>query len=181
MALLRPLLAAAASVAIAAATATGQRAPGLACKHGALAAGGDIKRENMTVASASAWCESQPACAGFTANTNGTAGICGGGGGSEQLFDMRFKDSEQGNGDPLWTTWTRPRLLLLQLGAHLLALRPSKRKLRQGDVPGPRLLWRVQRDGAAAQRQCWSAAGADRRQLISVSLQRFKCGVERPR
>ena len=108
MALLRPLLAAAASVAIAAAAATGQRAPGLACKHGALAAGGDIKRENMTVASASAWCESQPACAGFTANTNGTAGICGGGGGSEQLFDMRFKDSEQGNGDPLWTTWTRP-------------------------------------------------------------------------
>ena len=52
MALLRPLLAAAASVAIAAAAATGQRAPGLACKHGALAAGGDIKRENMTVASA---------------------------------------------------------------------------------------------------------------------------------
>ena len=81
--------------------------PGLLrCSVGALAAGGDIKRANMTIEAAVKWCETQPACAGFTANTNGTLGCNASS--PRTLLDMRFKDSVQGNSDPLWLTWTRP-------------------------------------------------------------------------
>ena len=81
--------------------------PGLLkCSVGALAAGGDIKRANMTIEAAVKWCESQSACAGFTANTNGTLGCNASS--PRTMLDMRFKDSVQGNSDPLWLTWTRP-------------------------------------------------------------------------
>lgn len=77
---------------------------GMTCATGALAAGNDVHRANMTVAAAIAYCEAQPGCAGFTSRANSTA-VCRG---SESVLDMRFKDSTGGNADPHWTSWTRP-------------------------------------------------------------------------
>ena len=79
---------------------------GMTCSRGALASGGDIHRANLTIAAATKWCEAQPGCAGFTSNTNGTKGVCTAGG--DAVLDIRFKDQQGGNTDPVWTTWKRP-------------------------------------------------------------------------
>jgi hypothetical protein len=61
------------------------------CMPGALGPGGDLRRANTTVASASAWCSASPDCGGFTAKAP-AASTCAAGGSSEAaLLDVFFK------------------------------------------------------------------------------------------
>jgi hypothetical protein len=74
------------------------------CKQGALAAGSDVWRANMTVEAATDWCERNSTCAGFTARgaakeTCSTAA---------STLDCHFKFSLDSNDDAAWTMWRKP-------------------------------------------------------------------------
>ena len=76
-----------------------------ACAAGALAAGGNIRTANLTVAHAVAWCDANVACAGFTTHAPAACAAAN----SSAVFQMYFKDaSVSRNSDANWTAWQRP-------------------------------------------------------------------------
>ena len=76
------------------------------CSSGALAAGYDLLRANMTAAQALAWCGANATCAGFTTQTP-KAAACGGG--DETVLDVYFKSQEaKPHGDARWSYWLKP-------------------------------------------------------------------------
>ena len=75
------------------------------CSAGALAAGGDVHKANMTIAQATAWCDANVGCVGFTAHQPGACAAANG----SAVFEMYFKDASVArNDDKNWTTWQKP-------------------------------------------------------------------------
>jgi hypothetical protein len=76
------------------------------CIQGGLTAGGDLKRENTTVAAGLAWCAANTHCAGFSskAPSNSTCGD------DQKVLDIYFSTHMDvyPNGDAAWSNWLKP-------------------------------------------------------------------------
>lgn len=78
------------------------------CAPGALMAGYDLRRANMTVHDAIAWCASNASCAGFTTE-RAHDHVCPSPSHTDATLDMRFKTQEaKPVGGPTWSHWIKP-------------------------------------------------------------------------
>ena len=77
------------------------------CARGALARGYDLRRANMSVDDAVAWCTANSSCAGFTTE-NAQPEACNAAN-RTAVRDMRFKTQEaRPQGDAGWSHWIKP-------------------------------------------------------------------------
>ena len=77
------------------------------CSTGALLAGGDIGKANVSLAEALRWCKAEPECRGFTTRMNAT-GSCDVSKGGDAIYKVYYKNTTDGDGDPAWRAWTKP-------------------------------------------------------------------------
>ena len=75
---------------------------GFVAAPGALPAGHDIRKANMTIPAAEAWCQSNSTCAGFTVRVSGTLGTAG-------VKEIYFKSTAGATiSDAAWMTYLKP-------------------------------------------------------------------------
>ena len=77
------------------------------CATGALSRGYDLRRANMTVDEATAWCFANVSCAGFTTEASSSEACSAAH--RTAMRDIRFKTAEsRPQGDPSWSHWMKP-------------------------------------------------------------------------
>jgi hypothetical protein len=78
------------------------------CRPGALAAGGDLRKANLTVHDAVTWCGAQSQCRGFTARNRGAS--CVNASAGTTVLEIYFKAAagSGGNTDKMWSSWSKP-------------------------------------------------------------------------
>ncbi len=88
----------------------GGREGGFISSSGALPAGNDIRKANMTAAGAIVWCQANATCAGFTLRVGAAAAAAAGGAPSSAVREIYFKSVARDLiADAGWVTYRKPR------------------------------------------------------------------------
>jgi hypothetical protein len=108
------------------------------CQAGALPAGGDVFKANMTAKTALAWCSGNTQCGGFTARTHGLGCNSTSSGDILEIYFKRAGSGQSHNNGPVdktWSCWVKPAVPGKATFSEGFKTEESCTQVRNGNFP----------------------------------------------